>query len=126
MIWIPKGWGGEEIIVNNEKYCGKILHFIKGKKCSLHYHERKAEHFHVLDGKLKVYYSDDLVVIKKLLDSSVINVLDVCDLIILEKNDTFEVPVGRVHQIIALENTKLLEISTQDFPEDSIRLIKGD
>ena len=30
----PKGWGYEKWIVNKEDYCGKLLHMIKGKKCS--------------------------------------------------------------------------------------------
>ena len=28
---VPKGWGFEKWIVNNEQYCGKLLYFIKGK-----------------------------------------------------------------------------------------------
>lgn len=45
--FVPKGWGFEKWIVNNEKYCGKILFFVKGKKCSYHYHEIKDETFYV-------------------------------------------------------------------------------
>ena len=30
----PKGWGYEKWIVNKDEYCGKLLHIIKGKKCS--------------------------------------------------------------------------------------------
>ena len=32
----PKGWGYELWLVNNEKYCGKILHFEKDRRCSFH------------------------------------------------------------------------------------------
>ena len=32
---IPKGWGKEMIITNNELYCGKILMFKKGCKFSI-------------------------------------------------------------------------------------------
>ena len=42
---VPKGWGYEKWITNNEKYCGKLLYFNKGKKCSWHYHEIKEETF---------------------------------------------------------------------------------
>ena len=31
---VPKGWGYEKWIVNNDKYCGKLLFFNKGKKKS--------------------------------------------------------------------------------------------
>ena len=43
--FVPKGWGHEKWIVNNEKYCGKLLFFEKGKRCSWHYHKEKKKHF---------------------------------------------------------------------------------
>ena len=54
-----KGWGYELWIVNNDLYCGKILHFNKGKKCSWHYHKIKQETFYVQKGKLKIWYGYD-------------------------------------------------------------------
>jgi len=44
---VPKGWGHELILVNNEKYCGKILFFKKGCKFSMHYHMIKQETWYV-------------------------------------------------------------------------------
>ena len=44
---VPKGWGFEKWIVNNEKYCGKLLYFIKDRKCSWHYHKIKDETFYI-------------------------------------------------------------------------------
>jgi hypothetical protein len=38
---VPKGWGREVWIANNDLYCGKILEIRKGKRCSLHYHKIK-------------------------------------------------------------------------------------
>ena len=38
---VPKGWGREVWLVNNELYCGKILEIVKGKRCSLHFHKLK-------------------------------------------------------------------------------------
>ena len=35
---VPKGWGEEIIIENNENYCGKILVFEPECKFSMHYH----------------------------------------------------------------------------------------
>ena len=55
---VPKGWGYEKWIVNTDEYCGKLLHFIKGKKCSWHYHILKDETFYLQEGKLLVKYSD--------------------------------------------------------------------
>ena len=49
---VPKGWGYEKWIVNNEKYCGKLLFFEKGKKCSWHYHKLKHETFYLHSGRI--------------------------------------------------------------------------
>ena len=55
----PKGWGYEKWIVNKDEYCGKLLHIIKGKKCSWHYHKSKDETFYLQEGKLLVRYSEE-------------------------------------------------------------------
>ena len=57
--FVPKGWGYEKWIVNKEEYCGKILWFAKGKKCSWHYHKLKDEVFYIRKGKLLVAYGYD-------------------------------------------------------------------
>ena len=55
----PKGWGYEKWIVNKDEYCGKLLHIIKGMKCSWHYHKKKDETFYLQEGKLLVKYSEE-------------------------------------------------------------------
>ena len=94
-------------------YCGKILHFNKGKKCSWHYHKVKQETFYVQKGKLKVWYGqdDDITKAKE---------------IILKTGQTFEMPIGQRHQILGLEETDMFEFSTTHFESDSHRIIKGD
>jgi|TARA_B100000287_G_scaffold420391_1_gene459712 quercetin dioxygenase-like cupin family protein len=111
--FIPKGWGFEKWIVNNEEYCGKLLYFVKDKKCSWHYHKLKDEVFYVQSGKILVKYSEkeDIETAKEL---------------ILEKGDNFHVYRGLKHQMIALEDTELFEFSTQHFDSDSYRILKGD
>jgi len=111
--WIAKNWGGEKVIVNNDKYCGKILYFMKDKKCSWHKHIVKQETFHLLEGQLllKYGYSEDIEQAEEKL---------------LEEGDVFEVPPGLCHQMLALKDSKLLEVSTTHFEEDSVRMIKGD
>ena len=52
MHFVKKGWGYEKWIVNKPEYCGKLLFFEKGKRCSWHYHELKDEVFYVQSGKL--------------------------------------------------------------------------
>ena len=57
--FVPKGWGFEKWIVNCEQYCGKLLYFAKGKRCSWHFHKLKDEVFYVQSGKILVKYSDN-------------------------------------------------------------------
>ena len=110
---VEKGWGYEKWIVNNEKYCGKLLFFVKGKKCSWHYHKIKDEVFYIQSGKILVKYSDE-------------ENLENANELILNPGDNFHVYVGLKHQMIALEDTELFEFSTQHFDSDSHRIQRGD
>ena len=113
MKFVSKGWGFEKWIVNNEKYCGKLLYFVKGKKCSWHYHKIKDEVFYIQSGKvlLKYSYGDDI---------------EEAEEEILNPGDSFHIPIGLRHRMFALQDTELFEFSTQHFDSDSIRLEKGD
>lgn len=113
MIHVDKGWGYEKWIVNKPEYCGKLLFFEEGKKCSFHYHKLKDETFYLQSGELIVRYSDgdDLENAKEL---------------VLKKGDSFYVYPGRRHQMEALEDSELFEFSTEHFEYDSYRIIKGD
>ena len=55
---VDKGWGYEKWIVNKSEYCGKLLFFNKGKRCSWHFHKLKDEVFYLQSGKMLVKYSD--------------------------------------------------------------------
>ena len=109
----PKGWGYEKWIVNKDEYCGKLLHIIKGMKCSWHYHQKKDETFYLQEGKLLVRYSEEDD-IKKAVE------------VIMERGDKLHVYRGLRHQMFALEDSDLFEFSTQHFEDDSYRIIKGD
>ena len=111
--FVSKGWGFEKWIVNCEEYCGKLLYFVKGKRCSWHYHKLKDEVFYIQSGKIIVKYSDD-------------DDIEKSDTQILEKGDNFHIYRGLRHQMIALEDTELFEFSTQHFDSDSHRILKGD
>jgi len=111
--FVPKGWGFEKWIVNCPEYCGKILYFVQGKKCSWHYHKLKDEVFYIQSGKVLVRYSREDEIIKS-------------DEIILEKGDSFHVDRGLRHQVFALQDSEVFEFSTQHFDEDSYRIEKGD
>ena len=109
---VEKGWGKEIIFVNNNEYCGKILSFEKGKKFSMHYHLKKKETWYVNKGKFI------LVWIETFKGITHVEYLNVGDIITNE--------IGEPHQLIALEDSEVFEVSTKHYDEDSYRLWKGD
>lgn len=109
---VSKGWGHEKIIHNSNGYCGKILCFNKGKKCSYHYHIVKDEHFYCV-GKILLRYGYS-------------NEISDASELILSTGDDFHIPVGMKHQMEALEDSQIFEFSSMDYPEDSIRIVRGD
>lgn len=111
--FVPKGWGYEKWIVNNEEYCGKLLFLAKGKKCSWHYHKLKDEVFYVQSGRIKVIFSDT-------------DDIEKAQAVILEPGDNFHVYRGLRHRMVALLDSEVFEFSTQHFDEDSHRIEKGD
>jgi quercetin dioxygenase-like cupin family protein len=108
-----KGWGSELWIMNSDLYCGKILLMHSGKKCSWHYHLLKDEVFYVQSGKVELLVSEQ-------------DEIEKADLIILNRGDSFHVLPTIRHQMKALEDTELFEISTQHFEDDTYRVIRGD
>lgn len=111
---VPKGWGHEEWIWNDEKYCGKRLVFKPGKKCSMHFHIKKHETFYMERGHLTV----------DLITKSGEKVRHY-----LIPGDSLEIPPGLMHQITNEqkdEQSVLFEFSTQHFNSDSYRVFRGD
>ena len=111
--FVKKGWGFEKWIINKPEYCGKLLFFNKGKKCSWHRHELKDEVFYLQSGKMIVRYSDKD------------NIAE-AEEIMLEEGMNFYVYPDLRHQMEALEDSELFEFSTQHFDSDSHRIQKGD
>ena len=109
---VPKGWGEEIIIENNEMYCGKILKFRHGCKFSMHYHLIKDETWYVDKGKFLYRWIDT--------DTAEIQEQE------LKVGDVVRQRVGQPHQLIALTDGTVFEVSTQHFDEDSYRVVKGD
>jgi len=109
---VEKGWGKEIIFVNNDEYCGKILSFEKGKKFSMHYHLKKKETWYVSKG------SFILIWIETEKGTTHVEYLNVGDVITNER--------GEPHQLIALEDADVFEVSTKHYDEDSYRMWKGD
>src|ERR1022692_237555 len=102
--YVKKTWGCELWICNKDEYCGKLLFFYQGKKCSFHYHNIKDEVFYLAKGKMLINYSWG-------------DILEDAEQTILKPGMKFEVPVGLRHQMVAIEESHLYEFSTHH--EDS-------
>jgi mannose-6-phosphate isomerase-like protein (cupin superfamily) len=111
--FVPKGWGYELWITNNELYCGKLLKIIKGKKLSWHYHKLKDEVMFCQSGKVKIIFGWSKDINK-------------AEEVTLHKGESFHIPRFMVHRILGLEDSEIFEFSTQHFDEDSLRVEKGD
>jgi len=108
----PKGWGEEIWIINTDKYCGKLLKFRAGATFSDHYHINKDETWYVLSGKLELRYYD-LANADRLTKE-------------LTVGDVVHIPPSTPHQLKALEDSVIVEVSTPHDEEDSYRIAKGD
>lgn len=109
---IPKGWGEEIIIENNNLYCGKILRFKAGCKFSMHYHLIKDETWYVSSGSF-IYRWINTITAEIEEDNLVVG-------------DTVRQKPGQPHQLIAITDGEIFEVSTQHFDYDSYRIFKGD
>ncbi len=109
---VKKLWGQERIIVNNDKYCGKVLMVNPGYQCSLHYHYDKDETFLVIHGQ---------VVLETMRHEGMILEEE-----ILEMGDVFHLPANTPHRFRAQNVTGapavFIEFSTPHSDEDVIRL----
>ena len=109
---VPKGWGEEIIICNHELYCGKILKFKQGAKFSMHYHMIKDETWYVNSGLFTYRWIDT--------ETAEVNET------FLRIGDTVRQLPGQPHQLEALTDGEVFEVSTQHFNSDSYRVWKGD
>jgi quercetin dioxygenase-like cupin family protein len=108
---VPKGWGKEIIFVNNDEYCGKLLCFDKGRKFSMHYHLKKKETWYVSKGNFILIWIDTTEGV------TYTEYLTVGDVITNER--------GEPHQLIAIEDAEVFEVSTKHYDDDSFRMWKG-
>lgn len=104
---VKKGWGREEWVANSPMYCAKFLHVDRNKKCSLHYHERKFETFAMVTGRVKLE-------------------VEGCE-VILNTDEVIDIYPCQKHRFTGLGSVSvILEVSTQHFEFDSIRVEEGD
>lgn len=101
-----KPWGREELLAHTDRYALKRIHVKKGSRPSLQYHERKSESLYLLSGKLKIEIGDDR-------DSLVVDEL--------RPGEILDVPTGKLHRVIALEDSVIIEVSTPEL-DDVVRV----
>lgn len=99
---VKKPWGAEIHIVNHNNYCLKYLIFFKSRQFSYHTHKLKRELWHCLYGKLECILGSNYFIMKQ--------------------GDKIEITPNTVHQLQAIKNSILVEVSTRDYVEDSIRI----
>jgi mannose-6-phosphate isomerase-like protein (cupin superfamily) len=105
VITVPKPWGHETIWAHTDRYVGKILHIKAGQALSVQYHNRKDETVHLLSGDLiyRVKLGDELEDMR------------------LTKGQSFRITPGTVHQMEAITDCDILEVSTPEL-DDVVRL----
>ena len=103
--FVKKVWGSEIWITNSELYCGKILNLKKGYFCSFHSHKIKEETFYILEGKVLMKINKQERV--------------------MSEGDVVHILPGVYHRFTGWEDSRIIEISTQHFEDDSYRLDKS-
>ena len=109
---VPKGWGEELIIENNDKYCGKLLIFKASCKFSMHYHMIKDETWYVDKGEF----------IYRWIDTETAEIHEQH----LKVGDIVRQRPGQPHQLEAKTEGTIFEVSTTHSDSDSYRVWKGD
>ncbi|MDH3730695.1 MAG: cupin domain-containing protein [Acidimicrobiia bacterium] len=105
-VVVPKPWGSELIWAHTDDYAAKILTIGAGRRLSLQFHEFKAETIFVAEGKLLLHFGPTA------------DEIETKEMVV---GDSFHVPVGLVHRFEAIEDTKLIEVSTPQL-DDVVRL----
>lgn len=101
-----KPWGEERLFALAAKYAGKILIIRKGHRLSLQYHNKKEETLYLENGVLKLLIGPDIKRMKKKL---------------ITNGCVFHIPPKTVHRMEAIENCRLIEVSTHEL-NDVVRL----
>jgi mannose-6-phosphate isomerase-like protein (cupin superfamily) len=119
MITVMKRWGYELWIENNQLYCGKHLHVVPQKWCSVHYHKNKKETFYIIKGELKLQYST-------ILDIEYWNTESI-DMIVLKEGDSITLEPMVAHRFTSNLSVPcdFIEISTHHDDNDSYRIIES-
>jgi quercetin dioxygenase-like cupin family protein len=105
VVRVPKPWGHETIWAHSERYVGKILHINAGQELSVQYHNQKDETVHLLSGEISYRVKTN-----ELLEDMRLKV-----------GESFRITPGTVHQMVAVTDCDVLEVSTPEL-DDVVRL----
>lgn len=103
---VEKPWGREIWVAHTDKYALKIIEFKKGSRSSLQYHTEKHEHIYVDNGVLEMEWENE--------DGEM-------EILILKSGDVVENCPGRKHRVTAIEDARLIEVSTPEL-DDVVRV----
>ncbi len=99
---VPKVWGYEKWLENNDKYCCKLLSLNKGYQCSLHYHKEKDEMFFVTKGHVRLESDGKIAHMKA--------------------GNFQRIRPGTKHRFRGIEDSIIIEVSTYHDEGDSHRI----
>jgi mannose-6-phosphate isomerase len=105
VVRVPKPWGHETIWAQTDRYVGKILHIEAGQELSVQYHNKKDETIYLLSGEIvyNVRRGEQLEDMR------------------LKVGESFRITPGTVHQMVAVTDCDVLEVSTPEL-DDVVRL----
>lgn len=97
-----KPWGTELVIADTPHYTGKILTMHAGHRGGLQYHEQKDESFYLQSGSAIVLFDSGFGHLFRRL---------------MRPGECIHVPPGAVHQVLAVTDCVLIEVSTPVFDD---------
>ena len=103
---VEKPWGREIWLAHTDRYALKLIEIKKGTRSSLQYHERKHEHIYVDSGLLQVERETES---------------GIMETVVLQAGAVLENKPGRKHRVTALEDVRVIEVSTPEL-EDVVRI----
>lgn len=106
VVKVPKPWGHETIWAQSDRYVGKILHINAGQELSVQYHNKKDETVYLLSGEISYRVQSG----NKALDD-----------VRLKVGESFRITPGTIHQMVAVTDCDVLEVSTPEL-DDVVRL----
>jgi glycosyltransferase involved in cell wall biosynthesis len=102
-------WGYYKILADNDRYKNKEIIVFPQKRLSLQRHQRRSEHWYIIDGRAEITLNDKTFV--------------------LSPGQSLDIPKGALHRIAnpSSENVRFIEVQTGDyFGEDDIERIEDD